>query len=69
MSWMTTDESAAHTKMHRQVIARAAASGELHGYQRTEPRGRWRFRVECLDAWVAGEPCEHQTPTRRLRVS
>jgi hypothetical protein len=69
MSWMNTTEAAAYTGRHVQTIARAAASGELHGAQRTEPKGRWSFRTECLDAWVAGDKCEHASNVRELRAS
>lgn len=66
---MTTAEASTYTKRHPQTIARAAASGELHGAQRTEPKGRWSFKTQCLDAWIAGEKCEHHLNVRDLRAS
>ena len=69
MSWLNSQEAADHTGRAVQTVARAAASGQLHGSQRTEPNGRWFFRRECLDAWVMGERCEHSTNVRSLRTA
>lgn len=69
MNWLNTSQAAEYTGRHVQTIARAAASGELHGSQRTAPRGKWSFKAECLDAWVAGEPCEHTSNVTSLRAS
>lgn len=69
MNWLNSHEAATYTGRHVQTIARAAALGELHGSQRTEPRGRWSFKTECLDAWVNGDQCEHQPQVRSLRTA
>lgn len=54
---------------HPETVREAARRGELHGTQRegVNPRThkpfrspRWKFRPACVDAWVDGEPCEHQ---------
>lgn len=57
--WHSTEQAAEHTGYHPQTVRKAAEAGELHGSQR-KAGGRWRFHVDCLDAWVAGEPCPHR---------
>jgi hypothetical protein len=42
------------------TILKALDAGELHGGQRKK-HGRWSIRAECLDAWLDGAKCEHQT--------
>jgi predicted site-specific integrase-resolvase len=61
--WLDLRHAAARAGMHYQTLRVAASDGELHGYQRVVA-GKWRFRPECVDAWVAGEKCEHQRVRR-----
>lgn len=63
MNTLSVDEAAVYAKRHRVTLWRHLESGELHGSQR-KAKGRWVIRVECLDAWMAGEKCEHQTSRR-----
>ena len=58
-----TAQAAEYAICHDQTVRKAAECGELHGSQRTA-KGRWKFRRECLDAWMAGEKCEHQALPR-----
>lgn len=69
MTWLDTREAAQHAGCHIQTIRAAAAAGELHGYQRKAPKGKWRFDSGCVDAWVTGEPCAHRSNVRSLRAS
>ena len=62
-TWHSTSTGADHTGYHTVTLLKALESGELHGSQR-KPKGRWRIHVDCLDAWVAGEKCEHQQRRR-----
>lgn len=57
--WLTAAEAARHTKRHPRTITDAARAKELHGVQGARNKS-WRFNEECVDAWVAGETCEHQ---------
>lgn len=52
-TWLTTDEVAAHARRATVTVRRAAASGELHSHQ-PKPRGRRRFHVDAVDAWMLG---------------
>lgn len=54
-----TAQAADYAGCHVDTIRRALESGDLHGGQRTA-RGRWSIRLECLDAWVDGDKCQHQ---------
>jgi hypothetical protein len=54
-----TAQAAEYAGCHVETIRHAAQAGDLHGGQRTK-NGRWSFRLECLDAWLDGKPCEHQ---------
>lgn len=63
-TWHTTETAADHVNCHPQTVRKALASGDLHGRQRTA-KGHWRIHVECLDAWAAGDKCEHQRLRRR----
>jgi len=54
-----TAQAAEYAGCHRMTILKAAEAGALHGGQRVKG-GRWSFRHECLDAWLDGEPCQHQ---------
>lgn len=60
-----TAQAAEHVVCHRQTIVKAAEAGELHGEQRITG-GRWKFRLACLEAWMAGEPCEHKQQNGRV---
>lgn len=58
--WHSTAQAADHSNYHPDTVRKALENGELHGSQR-KPKGRWRIHVDCLDAWCAGESCQHQT--------
>ena len=58
--WLTTALAAERAAHHPTTVRQAAEAGILHGYQRVTG-GRWKFRPECVDAWVAGESCEHKS--------
>lgn len=55
----STAQAAEYGSVHPQTILKALQSGALHGGQR-RPNGRWSIRRECLDAWLDGQPCEHE---------
>lgn len=57
--WHDTSQAAEHAGCHPDTVRKAAEAGELHGSQRKK-KGRWRIHVDCLDAWCAGEQCQHQ---------
>lgn len=61
--YFTTREAVAHTGLYVDTILHALRSGELHGYQRSF-KCQWRIPLACLDAWMLGEPCEHQKQQR-----
>ena len=56
---INTAQAAGYSGKHVDTIRRALESGELHGGQRRK-HGRWSIRIECLDAFLDGEPCTHQ---------
>lgn len=58
--WHTTRTAAEHVAHHPDTIRRACEAGELHGIQRQAGKSHWRIHVDCLNAWAAGEKCEHQ---------
>lgn len=58
-----TAQAAEYAGCHPVTVLKAAEAGELHGGQR-KAGGRWSFRRECLDAWLDGNECEHQTARR-----
>lgn len=63
--WLTTRQAATYAGRNPQTVRDALADGELVGYQRTAPNGRWRIHIEDIDAWVRGE-----RPARaRLRIA
>lgn len=68
MTWMDTDEAAVYTRRNVQTIRRAAQSGELHGHQRVEPKGRWMFDSECVDAWIQGSECADRSNVHHLKA-
>lgn len=53
-------EAALIADSHPETVRGALRSGELHGSQRAKG-GTWKVRPACVDAWVAGEDCEHVT--------
>lgn len=55
----STRQAAEHAGCHHETIRRALEAGDLHGGQR-KVKGRWSIRLECLDAWLDGQKCEHQ---------
>ena len=59
MNYLTIPQAAEATDYSTKWIYDALRSGELHGSQRSK-NAKWLIRSECLDAWVAGEKCEHQ---------
>lgn len=57
--WMNTAQAGTHAGCHPDTVRKAAEAGDLHGTQR-KANGRWRFHVECVDAWCGGGQCSHQ---------
>lgn len=57
--WFDAKQVAEYVGVHHQTVLYAVWGGELHGYQRKAPRGRWRFHRDCVDAWMKGERCPH----------
>lgn len=57
---LNAEQAAEYAHAHVDTIRRFAALGTLHGSQRKSPGGKWLFDRECLDAWLAGEKCQHQ---------
>ncbi len=55
----STTEAASYAGCHRDTVLKALESGALHGGQRVA-NGRWSVRLECLDAWLDGQGCQHQ---------
>jgi len=56
--WFNTRQAADYGSCHPDTVRRAAEDKTLHGTQRTKA-GHWRFHVDCLNAWLAGEKCKH----------
>ncbi|MVU83463.1 helix-turn-helix domain-containing protein [Nocardia sp. ET3-3] len=52
---MTPAKAAEIAGCHLNSIYAALLSGELKGYQRRAPRGRWRIFPEDLTRWIRGE--------------
>lgn len=67
--FVSVAEAALIADRHPETIRDAARAGILHGSQplgddgKPLLRSRWRFRPACLDAYMAGERCEHQRAT------
>ena len=57
--WLSAVETAERANCHHVTVLKAVEAGELHGIQRKK-YARWKFRPACVDAWLAGERCEHQ---------
>lgn len=58
---LTAIEAAGQAKKHYKTIASALRGGSLHGTQISGKGGAWLIRESCLDAWVDGSPCAHQS--------
>ncbi|WP_243061198.1 helix-turn-helix domain-containing protein [Nocardioides sp. SR21] len=58
-TWHSTSTAADYADCHPVTVLKACEAEELHGVQR-KARGRWRIHVDCLDAWIKGQRCEHQ---------
>ncbi|MFI5778266.1 helix-turn-helix domain-containing protein [Nocardia sp. NPDC051570] len=52
---MSPADAAAVAGYHVNHIYAALLSGELKGYQRRAPKGRWHIFPEDLDRWLRGE--------------
>ena len=66
---LTVKEAAVASRKHPVTIGNLLRSGELHGTQRKRG-GNWTVKESCLEAYLDGEPCEHQrnvTPIRARR--
>jgi hypothetical protein len=75
VTWLEATTAADYAATTKDMVIKAARlneaqPGSLHGYQRVEPNGKWRFHPDCLDAWVRGEVCEHRNgnPPYRIRT-
>lgn len=51
--WLDTAAVAARADRHEVTIRRIAASGLLHSHQIAQ-RGRRRFHIDAVDAWIRG---------------
>ncbi|WP_371130839.1 helix-turn-helix domain-containing protein [Arthrobacter sp. SDTb3-6] len=63
---LTTAEAAVVARRHPVTVRRALEGGELHG-QQSKAGGRWLIRAECLDAWMDGVKCVHQSNVSSFR--
>ena len=61
--YLTVTEACTYAKRHPTTLWRALEAGTLHGSQRMAG-GKWAIRAECLDAWLAGESCDHRATER-----
>ncbi|WP_458687290.1 helix-turn-helix domain-containing protein [Nocardia tengchongensis] len=56
MMTLLSPAAAAHVAgCHQNTIYAALLSGELTGYQRSVPKGRWRIFPDDLAKWLKGE--------------
>ncbi len=53
-----TAQAAEYAGMHPATVRKALEAGQLHGGQRTAG-GRWSIHLDCLEAWLNGDTCEH----------
>lgn len=53
MKWLTVPEAAAHARVSKDTVYRAAASGEMHSHQRRQG-GKRTFIEAAVDAWAQG---------------
>ena len=56
---LTVSRAAEASARHPETVRDALRSEELHGIQRVK-RGKWLIDPECLEAWLAGDPCPHK---------
>ena len=63
--FLSVMEAALYVGKHPETVRRALRSGEMHGSQRGQKGNTWTVRPECADAWLDGDPCEHQDADRR----
>lgn len=63
-AWLDVAAAATYANRHRVTLWKALESGQLHGEQRMA-KGKWSIRAECIDAWLAGQPCDHQAARAR----
>ncbi len=61
-------EAALLSEHHIETVREALRSGELHGAQRVKG-GTWKIRPACVDAWMAGEECEHQSAEQPVSLN
>jgi len=57
--WHSTQTAADYAGCHPTTVRKACEDSSLHGSQRTT-KGRWRIHIDCLNAWVSGQKCDHQ---------
>jgi hypothetical protein len=57
--WHNTAQAGERSGSHPDTVRKAVEAGELHGTQR-KAKGRWRIHRDCIDAWCAGQQCQHQ---------
>ncbi|WP_248582562.1 helix-turn-helix domain-containing protein [Nocardioides sp. InS609-2] len=57
--WLTTRQAGERADRHPETVRRACEAGDLHGGQTVPGRSSWRIHIDCLDAWVLGQPCPH----------
>lgn len=62
--WLDVAEASTYAKRHRVTLWKALESGQLHGQQRMA-KGKWLIARDCMDAWIAGQPCDHQAARAR----
>ena len=55
---LTVTQAAVIAGCHRETIAQALRSGDLHGFQR-QKNGTWKTEEECVKAWGWGRACDH----------
>jgi Helix-turn-helix domain len=60
VEYLSVLEAASIARLHPQTVSDALRLNQLHGTQRTL-KGKWTIRRDCLEAWIEGSPCEHQT--------
>ncbi|MFJ6261429.1 helix-turn-helix domain-containing protein [Rhodococcus erythropolis] len=53
--WLTPAEAAPIARCDRNFIYEALQSGELKGFQRNKPKGRWLIDPDDLQRWIRGE--------------
>jgi hypothetical protein len=58
--YLTPDEASKMRPRHPESLRRAARAGDLHAIH-PKKRGHWLIDIDCLDAYLAGEPCKHRT--------